>query len=95
MLGYDILIDEKRKPWLVEVNLSPSLTCGEKLDLNVKGNLMADLFTLIGIVPIDQRDYQNISFNTKFNVNAMNYDKGIFYQQQYNKKIKKGRNRIH
>jgi len=57
LLGYDILIDDTLKPWLVEVNLSPSLTCGEKLDLNVKGNLMADLFTLIGIVPIDQRDY--------------------------------------
>ena len=78
-MGYDILIDDTLKAWLIEVNLSPSLTCGEKLDLNVKGNLVADLFTLIGIVPMDQRDYQNLSFNTKFNVYAMNYDKGIFY----------------
>ena len=89
------MIDDTLKPWLVEVNLSPSLTCGEKLDLNVKGQLMADLFTLIGIVPIDQRDYQNLSFNTKFNVYAMNYDKGIFYSQQFNKSNKKRRNRIH
>jgi len=37
----------------MEVNLSPSLGCSEKLDLNVKGNLIADLFTLIGIVPLD------------------------------------------
>ena len=53
MLGYDILIDEAHKCWLMEVNLSPSLGCAKKLDLNVKGNLVADLMTLIGITPLD------------------------------------------
>ena len=52
LLGFDVLIDQSLKPWLLEVNLSPSLSCGEKLDLKVKGNLIADLFTLIGIVPL-------------------------------------------
>ena len=37
----------------MEVNLSPSLSCTEKLDLNVKSNLLADLFTLVGIIPLD------------------------------------------
>jgi len=46
------MIDEKLRPWLIEVNLSPSLACSSKLDLKVKGNMLADLFTLIGIVPI-------------------------------------------
>ena len=53
LLGFDILIDQTLKPWLLEVNLSPSLSCSEKLDLNVKGNLVADLFTLVGVVPLD------------------------------------------
>lgn len=31
-LGFDILIDEKQEPWLIEVNLSPSLGCDSTLD---------------------------------------------------------------
>ncbi|KAJ3140108.1 Tubulin polyglutamylase ttll5, partial [Irineochytrium annulatum] len=51
LLGFDILIDQNLQPWLLEVNMSPSLTCESPLDLKVKGSLIADLFTLIGIVP--------------------------------------------
>ena len=31
--GFDILIDSEFKPWLVEINLSPSLGCDSKLDM--------------------------------------------------------------
>lgn len=43
------------KPWLVEVNLCPSLNTDSPLDLKIKGNMIADLFTLAGVVPLDQR----------------------------------------
>jgi tubulin polyglutamylase TTLL5 len=55
LFGFDILIDQTLKPWLLEVNLSPSLNTDSPLDLKVKGNLIADLFTLAGVVPNDQR----------------------------------------
>ena len=55
LLGFDILIDNQLNPWLLEVNLSPSLNCDSPLDQRIKGELIADLFTMAGIVPLEQR----------------------------------------
>ena len=55
LLGFDILIDSQLEPWLIEVNLSPSLGCDSALDQRVKAALCSDIFTLIGITPLDKR----------------------------------------
>ncbi|KAG7297644.1 hypothetical protein JYU34_018355 [Plutella xylostella] len=49
LFGYDILIDEMLKPWLLEINLSPSLACESPLDARVKSALLADTLTLVGL----------------------------------------------
>jgi hypothetical protein len=67
LLGFDILIDSNLKPWLLEVNLSPSLATDSPLDLRIKGELISDLFTMIGIVPNDQRYTTDISYNFMYN----------------------------
>lgn len=54
MLGFDVLIDEALKPWLLEVNLSPSLSADAPLDLKIKSCMLADLFTLVGVRPYDR-----------------------------------------
>lgn len=36
MLGFDVMIDTDLKPWLLEVNLSPSLACDSPIDLKIK-----------------------------------------------------------
>ena len=56
LLGFDILIDKNLDPWLLEVNLSPSLNCDSPLDQKIKGSLIADLFSLVGVVSLDHRD---------------------------------------
>jgi hypothetical protein len=43
LFGYDILLDNYLNPWLLEINLSPSL------DLKIKANLIKDTFNLIGL----------------------------------------------
>ena len=50
LLGFDILIDNNLKPWLLEVNLSPSMNCDSPLDLKIKGELIANLFNLAGFL---------------------------------------------
>ena len=55
LLGFDILLDDYLNPWLLEVNRSPSLNCDSPLDQKIKGELIADLFTLIGITPLQMR----------------------------------------
>ena len=55
LLGFDILIDSALEPWLIEVNLSCSLGCDSALDQRVKAALVADLFTLVGVTPLDKR----------------------------------------
>lgn len=49
LYGYDILIDNTLKPWLLEVNLSPSLGIDTPLDAKVKSALLTDLLTLVGM----------------------------------------------
>ncbi|KAM6462062.1 tubulin polyglutamylase TTLL5 isoform 4-T6 [Liasis olivaceus] len=50
LYGFDVLIDSALKPWLLEVNLSPSLACDAPLDLKIKASMISDMFTLIGFV---------------------------------------------
>ncbi|XP_016980545.1 tubulin polyglutamylase TTLL13 [Drosophila rhopaloa] len=49
LYGFDILIDNALKPWLLEINLSPSMGVDSPLDTKVKSCLMADLLTCVGI----------------------------------------------
>ncbi|KAK7864100.1 hypothetical protein R5R35_002743 [Gryllus longicercus] len=53
LYGFDILIDSTLKPWLLEVNLSPSLGCDSPLDVRVKSAMLVDLLTLVGVPAVD------------------------------------------
>ena len=43
-----MILDEKLRPWLLEVNISPSLHSASSLDHSVKGPLIADLLNMVG-----------------------------------------------
>ncbi|XP_043930726.1 probable tubulin polyglutamylase TTLL2 [Protopterus annectens] len=47
LLGFDILIDETMKPWLLEVNFSPSLSLDCLVDVSVKESMLQDLMELL------------------------------------------------
>ena len=49
LYGFDIMLDSELKPWLLEVNISPSFSSSSPFDKNVKTKLACDSLTLVGI----------------------------------------------
>ncbi|XP_078497555.1 tubulin polyglutamylase TTLL6 isoform X2 [Lissotriton helveticus] len=49
ILGFDILLDRKLRPWLLEVNHSPSFSTDSRLDREVKDALLYDTLVLINL----------------------------------------------
>lgn len=47
VLGYDVMLDSKLKPWIIEVNHSPSFCIDTPLDLAVKQALISDTMQLV------------------------------------------------
>ena len=71
LYGYDILIDESFKAWLIEVNVNPSLQCTSPLDLNIKTDLVTDIFNIIGITPFNHNNNE-IVYNYEMAKNREN-----------------------
>ncbi|KAH8023063.1 hypothetical protein HPB51_010847 [Rhipicephalus microplus] len=47
LYGYDVLLDEQLRPWLLEVNASPSLTASTRADALLKQALVDDVLRLV------------------------------------------------
>uniref|UniRef100_A0AAY4AUF0 Tubulin tyrosine ligase-like family, member 4 n=1 Tax=Denticeps clupeoides TaxID=299321 RepID=A0AAY4AUF0_9TELE len=50
LFGFDIMLDENLKPWVLEVNISPSLHSNTALDVSIKGQMIRDVLNLAGFV---------------------------------------------
>uniref|UniRef100_A0A8C5DG34 Tubulin tyrosine ligase-like family, member 6 n=1 Tax=Gouania willdenowi TaxID=441366 RepID=A0A8C5DG34_GOUWI len=55
ILGFDVLLDHRLRPWLLEVNHSPSFTTDSLLDREVKDALLYDTLILINLGACDRR----------------------------------------
>lgn len=51
VLGFDILIDENKKPWLLEVNCMPSFAASSPFDIALKTDVITDALTIVDIPP--------------------------------------------
>ncbi|XP_033218603.1 tubulin polyglutamylase TTLL4-like [Belonocnema kinseyi] len=63
LFGVDILLDDNLKPWLLEVNISPSLQSASPLDVAVKGPLIRNVFNMAGYqlpVSLSQREMETL-----------------------------------
>jgi len=55
ILGFDIILDRKLKPWLLEVNHSPSFHTDSKLDKEVKTALIHNTLELLDLRMVDRK----------------------------------------
>lgn len=49
LYGFDILFDKKLKPWLLEINSSPSMTANTKQDHKLKVGVCDDVYTILNL----------------------------------------------
>ena len=49
ILGFDIILDEKLKPWLLEINHAPSFGTDTPLDFKIKKDLIADTIQILNL----------------------------------------------
>ncbi|XP_061922095.1 tubulin polyglutamylase ttll6-like isoform X3 [Entelurus aequoreus] len=54
VLGFDVLLDEHFRPWVLEVNHSPDMSTPLPLDREVKDALLYDTLVLINLGPFDR-----------------------------------------
>lgn len=56
--GFDVIVDAKLRPWLLEVNVSPSLSSSSLLDKQIKTLLLSDSLYLVGFRLIDRKQQE-------------------------------------
>ena len=57
ILGMDVLIDYKLKPYLLEVNHTPSFSTDTPFDYKLKYQLLCDTIRLLGFNEKDKHNY--------------------------------------
>ena len=49
LYGFDIMLDTQLKPWLIEINGSPSMTANTPEDEKLKKGLVDDTLTIVNL----------------------------------------------
>ena len=52
LYGFDVLLDDNLKPWLIEINASPSMTANTPTDYDTKVGLLEDTYAVLDIEKI-------------------------------------------
>ncbi|XP_078801924.1 tubulin polyglutamylase TTLL7 isoform X4 [Oryzias latipes] len=55
VLGFDIILDHKLKPWLLEINRAPSFATDQKIDYDVKKGALLNALKLLNIRASDKK----------------------------------------
>ncbi|KAK3283027.1 hypothetical protein CYMTET_9260 [Cymbomonas tetramitiformis] len=54
LYGFDVILDARLTPWLLEVNVDPSLSSSSPLDKRIKHMLATDILHMLCLTPVDR-----------------------------------------
>uniref|UniRef100_A0A2A4K4M1 Tubulin polyglutamylase TTLL4-like n=1 Tax=Heliothis virescens TaxID=7102 RepID=A0A2A4K4M1_HELVI len=78
LFGIDVLLDEDLKPWLLEVNISPSLHSASPLDIHVKGPLVSTVLNIAQFqVPV-KTNLEMLSKDKPHKLAGLPYDSRLY-----------------
>jgi tubulin polyglutamylase TTLL6/13 len=60
LLGFDVFLDSSLKPWVIEVNHSPSFSTDTPLDFKIKKNLITDTIKLLNLSWQKKQNYKKL-----------------------------------
>ncbi len=63
LFGFDVILDSALKPWVLEVNVLPSLSSSSVFDKRIKTMLVCDALTLVGIRGYDKLEFDTMSLS--------------------------------
>jgi tubulin polyglutamylase TTLL9 len=65
LYGFDILLDSELKPWLLEVNSSPSMTANTPADAELKNSILDDTFTVLDLEKVISQSAESLTDSQK------------------------------
>lgn len=90
LYGFDILLDEDYKPWLLEVNTLPSLHTDSYLDVAIKAPLIRNVFNIAGYqLPENMTIFQERQLVKEYHCERMRQDKRIYSTTLSSEEIRK------
>jgi tubulin polyglutamylase TTLL5 len=79
VFGFDILIDDSFKVWVLEVNGSPSMSRDYPLDSDIKEKLIQDTVALVDPTPMDHSALADICKERLRQLSGRSIDRGDYY----------------
>lgn len=58
ILGFDVILDSKCKPWLLEVNFTPSFSTDSPLDKEIKSGVIEETMRIINVKEGNRKRYE-------------------------------------
>ncbi|KAI8520424.1 putative tubulin polyglutamylase ttll2 [Branchiostoma belcheri] len=90
LFGFDILIDENMKPWLLEVNFSPALSVDCQADLIVKKPMLHDFVEIMNFKESDcergGQEFRASKINAAYSASSPRYSRTLRHRGSFNAK---------